>query len=98
MRAHDQREIRSATRVTRRLHVGLLCALVFVAVLAGSGDGFAAQSKTAFLYWDNYGVSGTGGTIGRAALNGSAVTQSLIKGASRSRSWSASSSARSCSR
>jgi virginiamycin B lyase len=48
----------------------------------GRGDGFAAQSKTAFLYWDNYGVSGTGGTIGRAALNGSAVNQNLIKGAS----------------
>ena len=78
MSTHAQRGIRPAHRVTRGLQAGLLCAVVIAAVLAGSSAGLAAHSKTAFLYWDNYGVSGTGGTIGRANLNGSAVTQSLI--------------------
>jgi hypothetical protein len=81
VRAHSQRGIRPANRVTSGLQAGL-CALVFAAALAGSSDGFAAHSKTASLYWTNYGVSGTGGTIGRASLNGSGVVQSLIKGAS----------------
>jgi hypothetical protein len=35
----------------------------------------------AAIYWGNYGSNGSGGTIGRAATNGSSPTQAFIAGA-----------------
>ena len=57
-----------------------VCLLLVPVAFAGASAHLAAPAV--HLYWTNYGVSGTGGTIGRATLNGSAVNQKLIKGAS----------------
>ena len=71
MRVHRQRETGRPTGGRGRLAAVLLPILVTAAALAGSGNGLAAHAKTPFISTGRTtGVSGTGGTIGRANLNG----------------------------
>lgn len=51
-------------------------------VLGASIDGQAAGKAVTHLYWTNYGVSGTGGAIGRSTIAGGAIKQHFISGAS----------------
>ncbi len=57
--------------------VGSMLLLVFAA------DGLASSTHSStYIYWTNYGMSGTGGTtIGRASINGTHANQSFITGA-----------------
>jgi virginiamycin B lyase len=56
--------------------VGSMLLLVFAA------DGLASSTHgSTYIYWTNYGVSGTGGAIGRADLNGTHAKRSFITGA-----------------
>ena len=73
---------RASFNANRGAHAALWCGLLIVAALATSAQGLAAHKAAPSLYWTNYGVSGTGGTIGRANLDGSNTAQSFIKGAS----------------
>ena len=63
---------RVLSNANRGARAALWCALLAVAALATSAQGLAAGKAAPSLYWTNYGVSGTGGTIGRATLNGAA--------------------------
>jgi len=61
---------------------GGLGAVIVVAGLVGAASaGEVAAKPTPAIYWTNYGVSGTGGTIGRAALTGKGAAQNFIRGA-----------------
>ena len=71
-----------SSNANRGARAALWCALLAVAALATSAQGLAAGKAAPSLFWTNYGVSGTGGTIGRASLDGSNPAQSFIKGAS----------------
>ena len=82
MRAHGHRTAHGRSPVTRHAWAGAICGMLLVVALSAPSDGLAAARSAPSLYWTNYGVSGTGGTIGHASLTGTDVDQSLVKGAS----------------
>ena len=64
----------------RRILFGL--AGVGAAIAAGGAwAGRVAAKPLPAIFWTNYGVSGTGGTIGRAAVTGGRVAQNFVRGA-----------------
>ena len=70
---------------TKRGHLGGLLAAILVAivgVLAIPSMPATAATKSTYIFWDNYGPSGSGTTIGRANLDGTDINNSFITGAS----------------
>ena len=61
--------------------VGVGAAIGVAAVVGGAWAGRVATKPLPAIFWTNYGVSGTGGTIGRAAVTGKGVAQNFVRGA-----------------
>lgn len=79
MRISGASSVRRATPALRRAALTLFLAAL---VLGSASAGLASAAHTkSYLYWTNYGVSGSGGTIGRAGLGGHGINESFISGA-----------------
>jgi hypothetical protein len=73
---------RSPRRPAEALRRVVLVVVLVALVLASASVGLASAAHTkGYLYWTNYGVSGSGGTIGRANVDGTAANENFITGA-----------------